>query len=149
MVGFGDKPVDLIQDAVDCAIRVGQLEDSTLVARKLGALSTITAASPSYIERFGEPQSIDDLEQHTAVQYFSSRTGRIAGLNFEVDGQSKEVKMKGDLSVNDADAYVMCGVNGAGIIQAPMFMVASHLRAGELVEVLPGWKPRAMPLAAV
>ncbi|MFD1561710.1 LysR family transcriptional regulator [Paraburkholderia silviterrae] len=149
MLGFGDRPVDLIQEGVDCALRVGQLEDSSLVARRLGALTTMTAASPAYLERYGEPHSLEALEQHIAVQYFSNRTGRIAGLNFMVDGKSTDMKMNGTLAVNDADAYVTCGVNGAGIIQAPWFMLLSHLEAGELKEILTPWKVRPMPLSAV
>ena len=149
MLGFGDRHVDLIQEGVDVALRVGNLEDSTLVARRLGALSTVTAASPSYLARYGEPRSVEELEQHTAVHYFSSRTGRIVGWNFDVNGESTDLKMNGSLAVNDADAYVMCGVNGAGIVQAPLFMLAPHLEAGELKEILSPWKVRAMPLSAV
>jgi LysR family transcriptional regulator for bpeEF and oprC len=59
------------------------------------------------------------------------------------------MKMNGGLAVNDADAYVMCGVNGAGIIQAPLFMLASHVEAGDLKEILAPWKVRSMPLSAV
>ncbi|WP_176053058.1 LysR family transcriptional regulator [Paraburkholderia caribensis] len=149
MLGFGDRHVDLIQEGVDCALRVGNLDDSTLVARRLGALSTITAASPAYLARYGEPRSLEELEQHVAVHYFSSRTGRTLGLNFDVNGESRDMKMNGGLAVNDADAYVMCGVNGAGIIQAPSFMLASHIEAGELKEILAPWKVRSMPLSAV
>ncbi|MGF6507763.1 LysR family transcriptional regulator [Paraburkholderia sp. 32] len=149
MIGFGDKRVDLIQEGVDCAIRVGELEDSSLVARRLGNLLTLTAASPEYIRRFGEPRRIEDLEQHLAVHYFSSRTGRITNFSFEKGDGSTDVKMTGALSVNDADAYVMCGVSGAGLIQAPRFMLAPYLQSGELVEILADWKPRTMPIAAV
>jgi len=149
MVGFGDKPVDLVQDGVDCAIRVGELEDSSLVARRLGEFQTLTAASPAYIERHGEPANLDDLRQHLAVQYFSNITGRIKDMNFVVDGTATAVKMRGSLAVNDAEAYVMCGVQGAGIVQAPQFMLLPHLRSGKLVEVLPRWKTRPMPIAAV
>jgi LysR family transcriptional regulator, regulator for bpeEF and oprC len=149
MLGFGDRPVDLIQEGVDCALRVGQLDDSSLVARRLGALATITAASPHYLERYGEPRSLEELEQHIGVQYYSSRTGRTLEMNFEVDGKSVDVKMNGTLAVNDADAYVTCGVNGAGIIQAPLFMLGSYIEAGELKEILTPWKVRPMPLSAV
>jgi LysR family transcriptional regulator for bpeEF and oprC len=149
MLGFGDRPVDLIQEGVDCALRVGNLEDSSLVARRLGALATITAASPSYLARYGEPRSLEELEQHIAVQYFHSRTGRTVAFNFEVDGESTDIKMNGSLAVNDADAYVVCGVNGAGIIQAPLFMLLPHLERGELKEILTPWKVRPMPLSAV
>lgn len=149
MVGFGDKPVDLVQDGVDCAIRVGELQDSSLVARRLGSLQTLTAASPEYIERHGEPTSIDDLQEHLAVHYFFTRTGRVAEMNFVVGGKTVEAKVRGTLAVNDAEAYVTCGVKGVGIIQSPRFMLVPHLQKGELVEVLPQWKPRPMPISAV
>jgi LysR family transcriptional regulator for bpeEF and oprC len=148
-VGLGDRPVDLIQEGVDCAIRVGVLEDSTLVARRLGDLQTITAASPEYIEQFGMPMSLEDLQHHTAVHYFSARTGRVVDFTF-VDGtETTEVKIKGGIAVNDAEAYVSCGIHGVGLIQPPKFMVQNQLQTGELVEVLPHAKPRAMPISAV
>jgi LysR family transcriptional regulator for bpeEF and oprC len=149
MVGFGDKPVDLVQEGVDCAVRVGELEDSSLVARRLGALQTLTVASPAYIERYGKPSNLEDLRQHLAVHYFSNGAGRMNEMSFVVDGQSTSIKMRGALAVNDGDAYLMCGVKGAGIIQSPRFMLLPHLRAGALVEVLPQWKPLPIPIAAV
>jgi LysR family transcriptional regulator, regulator for bpeEF and oprC len=148
-IGFGDTPIDLARESVDCAIRVGELEDSELVARKLGNLPTLTAASPDYIRRYGAPQVIEDLHLHMAVQYFSTGTGRNAPFNFTIAGHSSDVKMKGALSVNDADVYVMCGVDGAGIIQSPKFMLAPYLGTGQLVEVLPASRPRPTPIAAV
>ncbi|WP_087665933.1 LysR family transcriptional regulator [Caballeronia humi] len=149
MVGFGDKPVDLIQEGVDCVIRVGTLQDSSLVARRIGVFQGLTAASPGYIERNGAPQTIEDLEQHTAVNYFSSRTGRVIDMDFVVDDKTIEVKMRGAIAVNDAEAYLSCGVKGAGLIQPPRFMALPYLQSGELVEVLPQWKPLPMPISAV
>ncbi|POA54662.1 LysR family transcriptional regulator, partial [Pseudomonas sp. GW460-R15] len=75
-LGLSDRPVDLLQEGVDCVIRVGALQDSSLVARRVGLFECVTVASPDYLERHGEPQTIDDLNQHKAVNYFSSRTGR-------------------------------------------------------------------------
>src|SRR5476651_933562 len=70
MVGFGDKPVDLIQDGVDCVIRIGFLQDSGLVARRVGMRQSVTVASPHYLQRYGVPNTIEDLERHIAVNYF-------------------------------------------------------------------------------
>ncbi len=148
-VGFGDKLVDLIQEGVDCAIRVGKLEDSSLVARKLGALQTLTAASPAYIERYGKPKCIEELHQHLAVHYFSSRTGHVLDMTFVDNSKTTEIKLRGAIAVNDAEAYVTCGLRGVGIIQSPRLMLIPHLRSGALVEVLPQCKPRAMPISAV
>ena len=149
MVGFGDRPVDLIQDGVDCVIRIGTLQDSSLVARRIGVFQRMTVASPLYLEQHGTPQSIDDLQDHVAVNYFLSRTGRVMDWNFVVDQQTVEVKMRGKIAVNDAEAYVASGLKGVGMLQAPRFMALPHLRSGELVEVLSDWKPQPMPISAV
>ena len=76
VMGMGDRPVDLVQEAVDCVIRVGALQDSSMVARRIGTFQTVTCASPTYLERHGVPHTIEDLQQHQSVHYFSSRTGR-------------------------------------------------------------------------
>lgn len=148
-LGLTDRPVDLLQEGVDCVVRVGALQDSSLVARRIGLFEGVTCAAPDYIERAGMPTSLDDLENHKAVNYFSSRTGRTIDWAFMVDGKEVEVKMKSIVSVNDADAYVTCGLEGFGLIQPALFMVLPHSRSGQLVEVLPELKPLPMPISAV
>jgi LysR family transcriptional regulator for bpeEF and oprC len=149
VIGMGDRPVDLARESVDCVIRVGELQDSTLVARRIGTMETVTCAAPDYLERHGAPGSLDDLQDHRAVHYFSSRTGRVIDLDFVVDGKVVEVKVPGKVSVNDADAYVACGLQGFGVIQPPRFMVHAHLQSGALREVLPQWQPSPMPISVV
>jgi len=149
VIGFGDRPVDMVREAVDCVLRAGELKDSNLIARRIGTFQCVTCASPLYLERFGEPNTLEELTQHQAVNYFSSRTGRDLDWDFIVDGVAKEVKMAGSISVNDAEAYVHCALKGFGIIQAARFTVQSHLESGELVEILPQWKPSSMPISAV
>ncbi|HZZ13047.1 MAG TPA: LysR family transcriptional regulator [Paraburkholderia sp.] len=148
-LGLSDRPVDLLQEGVDCVVRVGALQDSSLVARRIGLFEGVTCAAPDYIERAGTPSSLEDLENHKAVNYFSSRTGRTLDWAFMVDGKEIEVKMKSIVSVNDADAYVTCGLEGFGLIQPALFMVLPHLRSGQLVEVLPQLKPLPMPISVV
>jgi len=70
-------------------------------------------------------------------------------MDFVVHGKSVDVKMRGEIAVNDADAYLACGVKGAGIVQVPRFMALTHLRTGELIEVLPRRKPLPMPISVV
>ena len=148
-LGLSDRPVDLLQEGVDCVIRVGALQDSSLVARRIGLFEGVTCAAPSYLERMGEPTTLDDLNQHRAVNYFSSRTGRVIDWSFLVDGKEVEVKMNGLVSVNDADAYLTCALEGFGLIQLARFMVLPHLRTGALKEVLLDWKPLPMPISVV
>ncbi len=149
MIGLGDRPIDLIQEGVDCVIRVGVLEDSSLVARRIGAMQPITCASPAYLAEHGEPSTIEDLDRHAAVNYFNNRTGRNFELCFTRDGEEIEVAMKGSVAVNDADAYVTCGLEGLGILQPARFMVLPHLRSGVLREVLREWRPPRVPVSAV
>lgn len=149
MLGVGDRAVDLIQDSVDCAIRIGPMQDSTLVARRVGVSEFITAASPEYLARNGTPSSLEELEAHTAVNYFSSRNGRIVEMDFVVDGKPVEIRMRSKLAANDGDAYLLCGLRGLGLVQVPHFLAMPHLESGELVEVLGKWRPSPFPISAV
>jgi LysR family transcriptional regulator for bpeEF and oprC len=148
-LGLTDRPVDLLQEGVDCVVRVGALQDSSMVARRIGLFEGVSCASPDYLERFGTPRTLEDLDQHHAVNYFSSRTGRTMDWAFLLDGKEVEVKLKGCIAVNDADAYVTCAIEGFGLIQAARFMVRLQLEAGQLVEVLPDYRPLPMPISVV
>jgi len=149
VMGMSDRPVDMVQEAVDCVIRVGDLQDSSMVARRIGTFQAVTCGSPTYFERHGMPHTIDDLQNHKSVHYFSSRTGRTIDWDFMVDGTTREVKMAGKLSVNDGDAYVACALQGFGLVQAPLYMIQPFLEDGRLVEILSQWKPVPMPISVV
>ncbi|NYT36819.1 LysR family transcriptional regulator [Allopusillimonas soli] len=148
-LGMGDRPVNLVQEAVDCVIRVGELEDSSLVAKRIGTFEMVNCAAPAYIERWGEPSSIADLANHRAVHYFSSRTGRIIDWSFLVNGKEVSVPLKGSISVNESEAYVTCGLKGFGLIQPSRYMVARYLASGELKEVLADQQTPSLPISVV
>lgn len=83
-IGSSDRPVDLVMEGVDCVIRGGTVHDESLVARKLGAFKVITCAAPSYLLQHGTPLTIEDVQtQHTAVNFFSAKTGKVFALDFE------------------------------------------------------------------
>lgn len=150
VIGLNDRPVDLVGEAVDCAIRVGDLKDSSLIARRIGTFQCATAASPSYLERFGAPVSIEDLQQnHQVIHFFSSRTGRNFDWDFVVDNLIKSVSVEGRVAVNDGDAYIDLALQGFGLIQGPRFMLTTHLESGALKEVLPKLTSAPMPISAV
>ncbi|MEI6001976.1 LysR family transcriptional regulator [Paraburkholderia bengalensis] len=148
-IGLSDRRVDLLEEGVDCAVRVGALQDSSMVARRVGLIEGATVGSPEYLESMGMPETLEDLERHTAVNYFSSRDGRVIDWSFLENGKEVDVKMKGSISVNDAEAYVSCGLEGFGLIQSPRFMVLQYLCTGQLVEVLPEIKPSPLPISVV
>ncbi|TDY22071.1 LysR family transcriptional regulator for bpeEF and oprC [Paraburkholderia sp. BL6665CI2N2] len=149
IIGFVDKPVCTAQDDVDCAIRSGDMHDSSLIRRRLSEVPILTAASPKYVERHGKPTNLSDLQNHFTVHYHSDATSRAAALNFVVEQVPREVEMRRALMLSDIEAYVTCGVTGAGIIQAPRFLIQAHLDSGRLVEVLPQWKPLPISISAL
>lgn len=145
-----DRTVELVQEGIDCVIRAGTPEDSpTLVAKRIGAFDWVTCASPAYLERHGTPQTLDDLADHHAVGYLSSRTARTIEWNYVVDGESRSVRMRERLIVNDTDAYVACAVEGLGIIRAGSYMVRDQLRDGRLVQVLADVVAPSAPLSVI
>ncbi|KVC84045.1 transcriptional regulator [Burkholderia ubonensis] len=146
-----DRFVDLIADGVDCAVRVGALSDTSLVARRIGELAQVNCASPAYLARHGTPRSPDDLPEHVAVGYFSSRTGRELDWEYaDMDtGEMHAVKMRSVVSVNSSQAYLACCVAGLGLIQAPRDGLDAPLADGTLVEVLPEWNAAPLPVSVV
>ncbi len=148
VIGMGDRQVDLVRESVDCVIRGGELQDSSLVARRIGTVKFVSCASPEYLEYHGIPTNIEELQNHVAVGYLSSRTGRLFDWEFTINEESQPVKMRSNVSVNDGDAYVACGLQGFGLIQPPQFMALTHIQSGSLVEVLPHLKPTTMPIWA-
>jgi LysR family transcriptional regulator, regulator for bpeEF and oprC len=149
VLSASDRIIDLIEDGVDCAVRVGVLSDTTLVARRIGMFEQINCASPAYVERYGMPSTPDDLPQHVAVGFFSSRTGRDLDWEYEEDGEMRFVKMRSLVSVNSAHAYLGCCLAGLGMIQVPRDNIAELIAAGQLVEVLPEWKAAPLPVSVV
>ncbi|WP_342706082.1 LysR substrate-binding domain-containing protein [Burkholderia arboris] len=148
-IGMGDRPVDLIQEAVDVAIRVGTLEDSSLVARRLGSVEFVICGSPGYFARNPAPETLADLQRHQAVRYFSTQTGRQVDWTLDIDGEQRALDLIESVAVNDADAYLQCGLHGLGLIMTPRFMAAPHLATGELVEILSDVAPKRMPVSIV
>ncbi|NHV31122.1 LysR family transcriptional regulator [Burkholderia sp. D-99] len=149
MLGLGDKPLDLVQEGIDCVVRIGTLQDSSLVARRVGVYQGVTVASPDYLARSGTPRTLEALDDHRTVNYYWGRTGRIMPLTFDVDGKVVEVKMRGAIAVNDAEAYLSGALKGLGIVQGARFLALPHLESGALVELLPQWKPPPLPVSAV
>lgn len=143
-LGVTDRAVNLIEDGADCVVRVGPLQDSTLVGRKIGTLALITVASPAYCARHGTPDTPAALRDHLAVRYASPSTGRVEEWEWEEDGTIRSMPVPGRVTVNSAEALIACGLAGMGLIQIPAYDVRVYLETGQLVEVLHPY--RAEPL---
>jgi LysR family transcriptional regulator, regulator for bpeEF and oprC len=146
-IGVSNRTVDLVGEAVDCSIQLGELPDSGLVARRLGTLEHVTCASPEYLERYGMPNDLDDLAKHVAVNCLSPHNGRPVDFDFEVGGSALNVKVDGFVKVSDEQAYLTCGLEGLGLIQPARIAAQPYLDAGQLREVLPQWKPTPMAVS--
>ncbi|MBN8759464.1 MAG: LysR family transcriptional regulator [Thiobacillus sp. 65-69] len=148
-LGAGDRLVDLAREGVDCALRVGALASSSLVARPLGAFEMINCASPSYLAQHGMPKTTDGLDGHWAIDYGQPSGVRSANWEWLEDGQPRSRRMASRLSVNHVETYIAGALAGLGLIQVPRFDVREHLAAGELIEVMPAARPAPMPVHLV
>jgi SAM-dependent methyltransferase len=129
-ISLGDRPVDLIKDGLDLLIRVGELEDSSFIARRLGEFDWSLCASPAYIERHGEPRAVRDLSRHRAVGYSYFGAGPLKEWDFHVDGQVVTARMASNLKVNDAEGHLTCGLQGLGLIRPPSYLAQPYLESG-------------------
>lgn len=148
-IGEDDRLVDLVREGVDCVLRAGNLQDSSMVGRRVARLEQVTVASPAYLERHGLPKDLDALAAHQAVNYVSSATGNALPLEFTVDGQVVEVNLGAIVSVTGTDLYTGGAVAGLGLVQVPRYRVQNELAAGALAVVLPQFPPPPMPVTVL
>lgn len=145
-LGSTDRVVNMIEDSVDCVLRVGTLGDSGLIARSIGELPLVNVASPAYLARCGVPAAPGDLAEHWAVNYASPSTGRVEDWEWVEDGELRRLPMRSRTTVNSAEAYIACCLAGLGLIQIPAYDVKAELDAGTLMEVLHGHRAEAMQM---
>lgn len=149
-LGVGDRPVDLISDNVDCVIRGGELQEQSLVARRIANMPLVAVATPAYLAQHGVPAHPLDLEaRHTMVNYFSPRTGRPYPHVFEKQGERIEIAGRYTVSLNESNAHLAAVLAGLGISQVARFAAAPYIASGELVEVLADWPHPAIPMHVV
>lgn len=141
-----DHVVDLIEEGVDCVLRAGRLENSSLVARSMGMLKQINCASPEYLVHYGTPMTPDDLVNHLTVGFALLNHTRMATWEYLQDGESRVVAMTSKVTVDSAENYIACARAGLGLIQVPAYDVREHIALGELVEVLSQAQAAPLPL---
>ena len=148
-IRLGDAWVDLVRDRIDLAVRIGQLQDSTLVGRRIDRQELVLVASPGYLAERGTPRRIDDLDQHAAVRFRLPTSGRNRPWQFRQQGVAVERDPPVAVRLNDGSGLVEAARLGLGLCQLPDNMVIDELAAGELVEVLPSCRPEPMPISVV
>lgn len=143
-----DRLVDPVREGFDCVVRVGTLGDINLIARPLGRLRVISAASPEYLERHGTPRTVEDLPGHRLIHYAATLGSRSGGFEIHVgNGGYRSLALPGALTVNNTEAYAAACLAGLGLIQAPAYGLEKYLAQGRLVEVLPQLRPEPMPVS--
>lgn len=147
-LGVSDTNIDLLTDNIDCVIRGGELNDTSLIAKRIAELTFVTCATPSYLQQYGTPQTPDELSsKHRIIYYRSRKTNRVVPLRFSNRQQSMEIQQQGSpLSVNDSTAQLTATLSGLGVSQLPLFMAQPFLDNGKLQLVLPDWQRAAFPL---
>lgn len=144
---LSDQFVNLTEDAVDVAIRIGQLTDSSMRARHLGDMSIALVASQSYLDQHSVPQTPEDLENHSFVIYSWLKTRTL--LRLSKDGVETKVRMNSRFAVNNVGAILRVVAEGGGLHYAPRWMLNDKWKSYDLIEILPDWEKEVFPLHAL
>jgi DNA-binding transcriptional LysR family regulator len=149
-LGVSDRSVDMVSDNVDCVIRGGALDNSSLVARPIGQAGMVTCATPAYLKQFGVPAYPDELKNgHRLVAYLLAQSGRAMPFRFQRDGEKTEIKVEHRVGVNESNGHMAAGLAGLGIIQTFAYAAKPALKDGALVEILKPWRPAPYPFHVV
>jgi len=134
---LNDRTVDLIEEGFDLAIRIGQLRDSSLIARRLAPMRRVVCAAPSYLDARGRPGHPRDLKQHECLIYSYLSSGR--EWRFHGGDGDLRVPIQGRLEINNGDALLAAARQGFGVVMLPTFLAAADVKAGRLEPVLQDW----------
>lgn len=149
-LGVSDRSVDMISDNVDCVLRGGALDNSSLVARPVGQAEMVTCATPEYLKQYGVPAYPDELKNgHRLVAYVLAQSGRAMPFRFLRDGEKSEIKVEHRVGVNESNGHMAAGLAGLGIIQTFAYAARPALADGTLVEILKPWRPAPYPFHVV
>ena len=142
-----DRLINLVEDGVDLAVRIGELSDSTLVARQVGTMRRIVVASPAYLKARGEPKRPQDITSHSTIQF--GATSGLSDWRFAEDGREVRVNIAPRLLTNSADAAVQYAVAGGGLTRLLAYQAADALTRRRLKIVLQRFELPAFPVSIV
>lgn len=147
ILSMDDKIVDMVEGAYDVGIRIGELKDSSLIARKLAKCNSVVCAAPEYLQRAGIPNTPNDLKNHNCIYYSLFQ----AGVEWTFLKADKKLKVEptGNFIVNNSDVICEMLLQGLGICQMPTFIVQKYLNTGQLVQVLTTYNLPAHSIFAV
>lgn len=134
-IELSNRPLDLVHEGLDLAIRLGRLQDSRLVATRLAPRVMYLCAAPSYLERYGRPHSLSELARHNCL------VGSSDQWTFQQDGKEQSLRVQGNWRCNSGQAVLDAALRGFGLCQLPDYYVLDHLKSGELVSLLEQHRP--------
>ncbi len=137
-IDLSDRSVDLIEENIDLAIRIGELADSSLIARKLARVHFAICASPAYLERHGEPRHPSQLVQHRVLVYSNIAPGR--QWAYQQDGKTVTPRFDYQLSANNGEFLAAVASHGEAIVNGPLALVQTYIDRGELRPILQGFE---------
>lgn len=146
-IDLNDRQVDLVQDNIDLAIRIGDLQDSSLIARKLASVHLATCASPEYLKKRGEPLHPAELVQHEVLVYSNVAVGR--QWFYQKQGKQVSPRVKYRLSANNGEFLAAVASYGHAIVSGPVAFLQDYIEAGQLVSILTDYPRREVGMYAV
>ncbi|CAK7074250.1 MAG: HTH-type transcriptional regulator DmlR [Citrobacter freundii] len=144
-----DRRIDMLAEGIDCMIRIGELQDSSLISRRLGEVKMVTCASPDYLQQHGVPQTPEDLSRHQALNFFSERHREALEWTFVNRGKTESFTPAGRISVDNSDILLTGCLSGLGIIRGVHAVLAPYLQSGQLVEVLADYTGESKPVSVL
>lgn len=145
---LGDRPVDLVEEGIDLAIRIGRVTDQGLIARRIGQMRRVTVARPDYFARAGRPQHPHDLTAHDCIVYTGLST--VDEWHFTAPDTSPiVVKVSGRVRVSASEGMRAALLEGLGIAVCPTWLFTDEIETGVIEQVLQAYEPAAMPIQAV
>jgi DNA-binding transcriptional LysR family regulator len=144
---LGDRIINLLEDHVDLAVRIGELPDSRLAATRVGAIGRVVCGSPAYFAAHGTPRSPADLSAHPCISFDTLLSP--ASWTFRAGGADLAVPIRSRLTVNTAEAAIDAAIAGVGVTRVLSYQVEDAVRAGSLQVVLREFEPAPVPVSLV
>ena len=147
-IELSDRAVDIVEEGLDLAIRIGAIGSQALIARRIGTTQMVCYAAPSYLSAHGTPATPDDLTRHACLTYAYSAAGNVWSFR-EPNGREHTVRVGGIAHANNGQMLAALATAGMGIAYEPDFIIAPELRAGLVVPLLAGYTPQSSGIFAV
>ena len=145
-ISLHDRQVDVIDEGYDLVLRIAALEDSSLIVRRLTPCRIVLCASPSYLEKHGEPKTPEELKKHQCLLYTYNDSSKYWTLQNSA-AKKKQIPVNGPLLANNGDLICDAMIGGMGIASLPTFIVGNAIKTGDAKVILPEWKPESSDIS--